>query len=237
MSSHLKAFAHRVLSAMGVSAVRYHQTYEANRAATLRRRSIDLVIDVGANVGQYAMGLRQNGYAGRILSIEPLPDAFNRLERAMHRDPLWSGLNAAAGVESSRATLNVSADSVCSSLLEPSQTLLDAIPTARVVSTVQVNVLRLRDVLLPDYTKLLLKLDVQGFEREALAGAGSLLDRVDVLELELALQPSYESGYTLESALPELVKLGFSVTSIGRGASDSSTGQLIDLDVLLERAH
>jgi hypothetical protein len=36
----------------------------------LRSRNIDLVIDVGANVGQYAESLRKAGYAGWIVSFE-----------------------------------------------------------------------------------------------------------------------------------------------------------------------
>jgi hypothetical protein len=33
---------------------------------------VDLVIDVGANVGQFGLGLRNRGYAKRILSLEPV---------------------------------------------------------------------------------------------------------------------------------------------------------------------
>lgn len=235
MNPLLNLLAHKALSVAGLSAVRSQQTYDANRAATIRRRGVDLVIDVGANVGQYATNLRQRGFKGAILSIEPLPEAYRTLEQAMRSDPNWHGLNAAAGAKSARATLNVSADSVCSSLLEASQTLLNAIPTARVVGTVEVEVLRLDDVPLPTHRKSLLKLDVQGFEREALDGARELLKTIDVLELELGLRPSYQTGYTLERALPELIDLGFVLTSIGRGACDPATGQLIDMDVLLER--
>lgn len=224
-----------VLEKVGLSVVRSHQTYEADRLALLKRCSIDLVIDVGANSGQYATKLRRDGFMGHIISVEPLPDAFARLQRVMRSDRSWRGVNAAVGPLHGTATLNVSADSVCSSLLLPSDTLLNAIPTAKIVQTITVDVIPLDDLDWPAKCSMWLKLDVQGFEKQVLEGASDLLKRVRVLELELGLKPSYEQSYTLDDAIPELRAMGFSVVSIGRGVSDPKTGQLIDADILLER--
>lgn len=235
MNSFASAMARKMFSALGLSAVRAHQTYESDRITTFRRRNVDLVIDVGANVGQYARKLRAGGYDGSIVSVEPLPDAFAQLERNLGSDPNWRGFNLAAGRESSKAKLNVSADSVCSSLLDPSDVLLDAIPTARIIETVEVDVVRLDDIDLPGRKNTALKLDVQGFEREALAGAEGLLKSVVALELELSLKATYNLGYNLDKALPEIVAHGFFIKSIGRGLSDRNSGQLMDVDVLFER--
>ena len=232
----LNNLVHSSLSALGLSAVRSHQTYDADRAATIKRHRTDLIIDVGANAGQYAIKLRKSGYLGAIVSVEPLPDAYAALEAAMKGDSKWRGFNAAAGAERTKSTLNVSEDSVCSSLLSPSSTLLDAIPTARTIGSVKVDVIPLDDLEYPSSRSSWLKLDVQGFERQALEGATKILASVRVLELELGLKPSYEESYTLEKALPRLNQMGFSVVSLGRGVSDSESGQLIDVDVLLERS-
>ena len=224
-----------VLDKLGLSVVRSHQTYEADRRATMKSWRTDLVIDVGANVGQYASKLRRDGFRGEIVSLEPLPDAFIRLQQAMNSDLKWRGINAAAGPSRSTATLNVSEDSVCSSLLKPSKTLLDAIPTAKVVKAVTVDVIPLDELDYPKCDSMWLKLDVQGFEKQALEGAKDLLKKVNILELELGLKPSYYDSYTLADAIPDIQDMGFSLVSIGRGASDSNTGQLIDADILFER--
>ena len=51
------------------------------RARLLASERIDLLLDVGANEGQYALRMRRAGFQGRIVSFEPLSDAFAALER------------------------------------------------------------------------------------------------------------------------------------------------------------
>lgn len=142
------------LAKLGLSVVRSRQTYEAGRVATMKRWGTDLVIDVGANVGQYASKLKREGFRGQILSVEPLPNAFIRLQQAMNADANWQGINAAAGPCRTTIMLNVSADSVCSSLLSPSQALLDAIPSAKIVQTTTVDVIPLDELDYPEFVSI-----------------------------------------------------------------------------------
>ncbi|BBY20975.1 hypothetical protein MSTO_11800 [Mycobacterium stomatepiae] len=55
----------------------------------LKSRQVDVVLDVGANSGQYAMGLRKRGYQGRLVSFEPLAGPFSDLQSNAAKDPLW----------------------------------------------------------------------------------------------------------------------------------------------------
>src|SRR5256885_7323928 len=67
----------------------------------LRRFLVDeritLVLDVGANEGQFAARLRKLDYQGTILSFEPDERAFTALARNCARDPKWRGLPWALG--------------------------------------------------------------------------------------------------------------------------------------------
>ena len=58
-------------------------------ARALTVQGIDAVIDVGANVGQYASSLRAAGWVGPILSIEPAPEAHAVLRARAADDPRW----------------------------------------------------------------------------------------------------------------------------------------------------
>lgn len=47
----------------------------------LEARQVDAVFDIGANSGQYSIGLRRAGFRGRIISFEPLSGPFSLLEK------------------------------------------------------------------------------------------------------------------------------------------------------------
>ena len=207
------------------------------RQRALVTAGVDLLLDVGANEGQFAALVRERGYTGRLVSFEPLPEAFTALTQSRRDDRLWRGVNTALGAASGTADLNVTADTRCSSLL-PVGAIADYIPVAEHVRTVEVRVQRL-DALWPDLVEagdtVALKIDTQGFEVGVLDGLGARLADVAVLELELSLLPLYDGGSAFEAVLPRLTAAGFGIVSIDCGHADRATGQVLDVDVLLCR--
>ena len=47
------------------------------------------VLDVGANEGQYGGELRERGFAGQIVSFEPIPAVYRKLAARADGDPRW----------------------------------------------------------------------------------------------------------------------------------------------------
>ncbi len=76
----------RIVRRLGYDIERRDLSHPARRAAAMQTRGVDLVLDIGANLGQYVDRLRDFGYDGRIVSFEPLPDAFRVLEDAHRHD-------------------------------------------------------------------------------------------------------------------------------------------------------
>jgi len=212
--------------------------FRVMRAALQRRLGIDLVIDVGANAGQYGGELRRFGYAGRIVSVEPLPGPFASLSAKASADPAWTAHNAAAGRTESVLTMNITQGDRCSSLLKPTEAFTQTLPSATVVGTHQVPVRRLDDLCgqtAAEAQSIYLKLDVQGYELEALAGAERVLSRAAAVEAELSVLPCYEGGPTLFELVQTLHGRGFELVNVHRVCDDPATGRLVQMDGIFEK--
>jgi FkbM family methyltransferase len=237
----MKLAIRRLVRKAGFDIIRYHHgtsTADGRRSTLMRRRGIDLVVDVGANVGQYAHRLRDLGYLGYIVSFEPLPDAFAKLARAAARDPAWDCFPVALGPEESRAMLNIANNSVSSSLLRMLDRHIAAAPESACGPTVDVEVRPLDSFLenlqLSKY-RTHLKLDVQGYEMSVLQGAQRALDSIDLLELELSLVPLYEGQPLFRDMIELMEQRGFELISVDPGFADPHTGHLLQFDAIFER--
>ncbi len=169
--------------------------YTHRLARTLDAREIDTILDIGANVGQYATMVRRAGYAGRIISCEPLNGAYGQLSGRAKRDDLWTVLQTAVGRESGTTTINVSANSFSSSVRPMTDAHVINAPGSEYISTETVDVTTVAALVAEhsvDPGRTLLKIDTQGFEDEVLAGAGDHLDEFAAIQLELSLVELYE---------------------------------------------
>jgi FkbM family methyltransferase len=196
---------------------------------------VSLVLDVGANEGQYATALRASGYRGDIVSFEPLRDPYARLRRTAADDPRWETKNLALGRKPARVPMHISANSYSSSLLPITDLCVEAAPDAAYVAVEEVEVVTLDSLDLPEGVPILLKADVQGYEPEVLRGATRLLSRVAALELELSLVPLY-AGQELAHEVCALVRrAGFVPVALGNPFRHSATGEILSIDGLFRR--
>jgi len=205
----------------------------SNRLArSLDHAGIDSVLDIGANVGQYAKLLRAAGFEGRIVSLEPLSGAYAVLERRASGDPLWLTLNKGAGSEECLALINVSENSFSSSLLDVTETHLGIAPHSRVVGTEKVHLTTVEQLLVDeniDAATCLLKVDTQGYESEVFAGAGDRLREFAAIQVELSLVELYRGQKLYDELVAELRELGFVLWAFETGIADQH-GRLLQVD-------
>jgi FkbM family methyltransferase len=208
-------------------------------AHLLTLRGINVLLDVGANVGQYARQIRRSGYQGRIVSFEPVSATHIQLTKAAARDSAWiAAPRMALGEDDGKAEVQISTFSDMSSLLPTTRKGQDAFPRAKTLATESVDKRRLDGVFsdfVKDDDRCFVKLDTQGFERRILDGAGLVLPSIHGLQLELSLVPLYEGESLFDELHEHVCSLGFEPYLFVPGFYSRRIGRQLQVDCVYFR--
>ena len=203
---------------------------------------IDCIFDVGANAGQYATMLRKDvGFRGPILSFEPNPQAFAKLEAAARGDLHWHVYNLALSDSDGQIPFYITAADQFSSIQRPG-TDLEPIFASRnkVTSTVHVPCARL-ETLLPEFGEaqgacaMLLKMDTQGHDAAVATGAGETLKQMVGIQSELAVRPLYDGATNWQEMMALLREAGFLPNAVFAN-NKGHFPLLVEMDGLFVRA-
>ena len=231
----MKKIVQRILNTLGYEVHKYPGEELRRRRDTLIHLSIDTVFDVGANIGQYSLELRDIGYRGRIHSFEPMNDVFKKLQLVSANDINWTVYNHAMGSSSGSSVIYVAGNSFSSSIREMLPQHEQAAPESAIVRQMEIQV-RTVDEVFPSLTgsgeRCFLKVDTQGFESEVLRGAENSLNRFLAVQLEMSTVPLYKGQALYEELVAIMKDRGFTVHSLEPGMSDPQTGKLLQLDGL-----
>lgn len=202
--------------------------------SALRSTKATVLFDIGANIGQFARQVRSNGYRGLIVSFEPLNDAWFELNEVSRKDPMWVvHERCAVGYRSSLGVLNVSRNSVSSSLMRMLDAHVKAAPESCYIREEQVSVFSLDEVgsaYLSDDSVVFIKIDAQGYEGEILQGAEGLLRRASGLICELSLLDLYAGQWSLTQIISYLNDFGFDLWALKEGFINPSNGRVMQVD-------
>jgi FkbM family methyltransferase len=233
LKSYLKSAARR----LGFDLQRFHpaRSQAAQLRAMLSFHKINLIFDVGANSGQYGRELRGSiGYRGRIVSFEPMAAAHSALARLAATDRLWEvAPRTAIGAKDGTTVINVSGNSVSSSILPMLESHADAAPDSRYFASEEVPLATLDKVAVPYFrhdSVAFLKIDTQGYELEVLRGAEDTLSRIVGMQMELSLIPLYEGQKLMPEMLAEVANLGFELWGISPTFAAPATGRMLQVD-------
>jgi FkbM family methyltransferase len=238
----VKQLLRRILRRFGVDIVRFNSRTHplARRAQLLVANGINLVLDVGANVGWYGHTLREIGYRGRIVSFEPLSAAYQQLSRRAQTDRFaWRALNLALGATDTTSEINIAGNSQSSSFFDMLPAHLQAATISKYVGKERVTVRRL-DSLFSEICsaddRILLKIDTQGYEKNVLDGANNSLPHIRMVQLEMSLTPLYQNELLFDELHTFLKSKGLMLVSLEPGFADCRTGQLLQVDGIYQRA-
>jgi FkbM family methyltransferase len=181
----------------------------------LSQMDINVVLDVGAFVGDYAREVREAGYRGRIISFEPVPASYERLQAGMRHDALWSGQPFGLSEENRGAVMNTYSKGNFNSLLTLRQDVEQAYsldPALRGQLPIQ---LRRLDAVLPQLIegipspRIFMKMDTQGHDVSVVKGASGVLDKIVGLQSELPAVEGYDGMSSMTTALGYYAGCGF----------------------------
>jgi len=156
--------------------------YEADTVRILREnmRNGDTFWDVGANYGLMSLfASKLVGDTGHVFSFEPAPESFKLLQRNTGSSRNISAFSYAVGNQDGTILMSVQGTSTGSSLVkqvvELSQNYHDGVPIVEVpVSLYRMDTLLNKLSAKPN----VIKIDIEGFEVEALRGAQQILKEV-----------------------------------------------------------
>ena len=219
---------------------RYRRALFQGIGAAIEHRALadlapSLVVDVGANKGQFTLLALELFPKARIVAFEPLRDAGARFARAVGAEPRVRLVAAALGLAAGEADMHVSGRDDCSSLLDIAG-LEELVPEAAMVGTEKVRVGRLQDFIAVEELAgpALLKIDVQGFELQVLQGCGDWLQRFAWVYVEVSFRELYAGQALADSVARHLLEAGFAFSAVYNLSCDDH-GKPLQADILFSR--
>lgn len=201
--------------------------------------NIDLVIDAGANEGQFGKSIRKF-YSGELHSFEPVSSVYALLSKSASSDPKWHTHQFALGSDESEQDINVANFSVFSSLLEMNKYSGKRFGNQPVSARKErISIRRLDNVIdnissENENRRIFLKMDTQGFDLEVFKGLGNKLQDVYAIQSELSVIPIYNGMPHWTESILAYEKSGFRVAGMFPVTRDSWS--IIEYDCLLVRA-
>jgi FkbM family methyltransferase len=177
--------------------------------------------------------VRALGYKGKLVSFEPMADVYRQLQATSANDSDWDVVHSGIGDYNGTATINVSANSYSSSVLNILPLHVESAPDSIYTRQEPIQVQTI-DTFVGQYyvpgKNLYIKIDTQGFERQVFEGCLKSLDKISGFQMELSLRPLYEGETLLDDMLNLLRENGYKLKLIDGGHRNYETGELLQVE-------
>jgi FkbM family methyltransferase len=167
------------------------------------------ILHIGAHEGEEASAYFQLGFENSVW-VEAQPDVFEKLKEVVGSKFCLQG---AVWSKQTKLSLNVSNNSVSTSILAFGESTpwkdLSTLKQIEVETLTLADVVKIfndRDLL---FDNILLVLDIQGAEFEALATLASVSKKIVAISCEVSIHPTYENGADRKRIIIKLLKNGY----------------------------
>jgi FkbM family methyltransferase len=194
------------------------------------------IVDGGANVGQFARAAAETFPDARVIAFEPLPEVAEHLRANLADRPRVEVRTMALGRVDGTVPFYRNRYSPASSILRLRSDARQSFAQVEESGAVEVQLARLDTALQGDPLEppVLLKLDLQGYELEALHGAEATLRRTQHVLLETSFRAIYEEEPSFDEVYGLMRSSGFRLLGPIDVLRDAE-GRITQMDALFER--
>lgn len=201
----------KICNTLGFNITRFNKVVDSKKYNWLKELDIRTVIDVGANVGQSALifyGIFPQSF---IYSFEPIKNCYEKLEENLKSFQNHKSFNLALGSKKEKSVIYLNEFNPSSSLLRMNELHKNVFPFT--INTIEesIDVDTLDNIFHNiDLAKnILLKIDVQGFEKEVLLGGQEILKTICLIIIEISFLELYKGSANFTIVYNLLSKAGF----------------------------
>lgn len=197
----------------------------------------DVILDVGANTGQFARAAHTVFPNARIYSFEPLPNCLTAMRERMKGIDRFQAFGSAIGNEDGAITIHQNMSSPSSSILPMTPEHTEAFPWTEGGTEIEVEIHRL-DHFLPQLDlsgNVLLKIDVQGFSQQVLLGATETLSQARAVFIETSFVRLYEGEATFDATYRFMIDAGFEFAGFLDQLEHPKSGRILQGDAIYLR--
>mgnify|MGYP001186937310 CR=1 FL=1 len=232
-----KLFTQNFLTYMGLDVKSYNlkNSFNFRLKHFLDLKQIDCVLDVGANSGQFALNLRRIGYKEQIMSFEPITSAYDELKKNSKKVKNWEVFNFALGDIEEETEINISQNSLSSSIMNMEKEHLTSEPKSKYIRREKIAIKTIDNLdneILKKFKNIYLKIDTQGYEEKVLNGATNLIRLIKGLQLEMSIYPMYEGQLLFNKFYEKIENLDFELWDIERAFSNPESGKILQIDAI-----
>ena len=178
------------------------------------RQEIRVVLDVGANSGEWAATVAKCLPSAELHCFEPQPACQLALQSLSKHNPRVHVHAMALGAQNGRLAMNANRFTPSSSFLRMTKRHVDLWPATADTAEIEVLVRCLDDETSSLGTGMFLKIDVQGYELQVLQGATDTLTRTTLIVAEVLFESLYENQSGVADLIAHLDAQGFRLAEV-----------------------
>jgi FkbM family methyltransferase len=199
----------------------------------LKQYDIKTIIDIGANVGDFALEYAKILPEATIYAFEPINSIYNTMvekTKNLNIKTFRYGL----GDKTETLTINVNEFSPSSSILELADLHKDNYKNATKTVKEDIHIKEFdKEFKITDLPKnILVKIDVQGFEDKTINGAKQLLAQTKIVFVEMTFKELYKDQKLFHDLYTQLHELGFDYNGSQMQNFDNNDGSIIYADAI-----